>query len=100
MSIQYVRLQKPFETTTCIGNVFIDINQRWDDSDSGIGIGIGIGTFSMWAESESELNRLLNFQLESVSELESPLPGIGFGIDRFQLSFFPMVLNDKNTKKR
>ncbi len=59
------------------------MDQRWDHSDSGIGIGIGIGigTFSRWAE--SELNRLLNFQLES--ELESPLPGIGIGIDRFQL---------------
>ncbi len=53
----------------------------------------------MWAESESELNRLLTFQLESESELESPLPGIGIGIDRFQLSFYPMVLNDKNTNK-
>ena len=64
-----------------------DFNQRWDDSDSGIGIGIGfgigIGTFSRWAE--SELNRLLNFQLESGSELESHLPGVGIGIDRFQV---------------
>ncbi len=42
--------------------------QRWDDSDSGIGIGIGIGTLSRWAESESELNRLLNFQLESSTD--------------------------------
>ncbi len=52
--------------------------QRWDDSDSGIGIRI-----ASWLESESELNRLLNFQPES--ELESPLPGIGIGIDRLQL---------------
>ena len=48
------------------------IYQRWDNSDSGIGIGIGIDLFSSLMESESELNRLLIFQLESESESTCP----------------------------
>ena len=44
--------------------------QRWDNS----GIGIGIGTDLFSSLMESELNRLLIFQLESESELESTCP--------------------------
>ncbi len=52
------------------------VYQRWDDSDSGIGIGIGIGTSSRWAESELELNRLVNWNRTTVSGI-----GIGIGIE-------------------
>ena len=57
------------------------VHRRWDNSDSGIWIGIGINTYSSLMESESELNRLLIFQLDSESKLELTLSGIGIGSD-------------------